>query len=1075
LFRRLELLLICMALAVTLGLFLSAREAADRAARQEFQMIAEGGVQDLSARMALYMQSLNGAAALVNASDEVTAVDFSNYVATLDIGSNLPGINGVGLIVPVAADGLGAFEAGMRDRGVRDFTVHPPVAGPEHFIIQYIFPRQPNIQAEGLDIAFEEGRRTAAIRARETGQAQLTPRILLVQDAEKRPGFLLLRPVFTVPEPGAQNGIFRGWVYAPFVGANLLTQLSSDQLRNYQISVYDGEGMEPGSLIFSDDPAGTSAGTYAASYKLPLYGRTWTVHFTSTPGFDAVFQSRSPLGLLLGGLLLTAMLAYLLRAMRLRSDALAEIAALRSREIDARETENRAVMENAITPVIVLDGEDRVISANQAALICFGYDRAAFVGLDFDDFVTAAAELRGQARYHAAGRTSGGDALVLDVQRNAWTTLGGSQRSTVILRDITAQAEAIAAMEANRRRFDLALEGAEIGVFELDLISGRSVVSRTWCDVMGVPDEPASIDAQTTFLSRIHPEDLPAVRASDESCLSGRSARSTSEYRVRFGNDEWRWMKSDSVVTERDPDGRALRMVGTQTDITDLCQARFALEASEARFRMVVSEAPIGMAMMAENGEMLGVNEALCTLTGRSAGELMRMRLKDLVPEEDLKDIYRRVSTQMATGSTEPYRGEHRTLHVSGLERWGLFNISWAYDRNAGGNFFIAQINDITDQKQLDQMKSEFVSTVSHELRTPLTSIKGALGLLRASGQESLSGSGQRLVEIATSNVDRLTSIVNDILDLEKISAGNVAFNFDDIDLGDLVETAVCDMSPFATTHHNTLVPDLPQGGLAVHADRGRLMQVLVNLVSNACKYSDEGSDVVIKAERLEDVAIVYVQNSGPGVPESFRSRIFKAFSQADSSDTRAKGGTGLGLNITRQIILRHGGKVGFESVPNGPTVFWFTVPLSESVTPAASETRDAPLSPPERHGPLRELPHSRLKVLHLEDDRDFAEVVRRGLAPYAQITHAGSLAQAREAIGRDHFDVVILDWTLRDGDAAELLDEIEKAHPQARIFGLTADGTRKRDPRVLRNIVKSETDLSGIVSTITTWLARAS
>ncbi len=1065
-FRRLEILLILSALAVTLGVSYGAKRATDDAALQEFKMIAERGVQDLSARMSLYLQSLNGAAALINASEDVSAADFENYVETLDIRANLPGINGIGLIVPIQ-DGMdAAFQRQMSENGTDNFRIHPRIDGPEHFVVKYIFPAGPNDEAAGLNISYEEGRHNTAIQARESGLVRLTPRILLLQDDTRQPGFLLMRPIYGMAEGGAERGAFRGWVYAPFVGANLLSNLSSDQGRNYLLSVFDGLEQTPEARIFDGTTGTEKAGKLETTYPVHLFGRVWTLQFSSTRSFDGVFRSYSSLVLLLGGLLLTAMLAYLLRNMRMRSDALTEVAALRSRQISAREVENRSIMDNAVTAVFILDAADRVISANEAALSCFGYDREEMQGYPFEAFVTAVAEDQGHVRYNATGLTRDGATRVLDIQRNSWKTLDAIARTTVIVRDITAETAAVSAMEETKRRFDLALAGAEIGVFEIDLTTGKSIVSETWCQIMGVADDPATVDSQAVFLSRVHPDDLPLVQAADEACIAGRTARSLSEYRVRFGADEWRWMKSDLVVIQRDEDGRALRLVGTQSDITELQRGRNALITSEAQLRMVLAEAPVGMAMMSDTGEIFGVNEALCALCGRTEEDIrLNCRLRDLVPEEDMKLIYSSVNALMEAGSTEPYQGEHRIKHTNGTERWGLFNISWAYDRNADGNFYIAQINDITDQKELDRMKSEFVSTVSHELRTPLTSIKGALGLLKGSVEKEMAPAGKRLIEIASSNVDRLTTIVNDILDLEKISAGNVAFNFEDINLRELIDAAVRDMSPFAVTHKTTLSVDLPDFDLSIHADRGRMMQILANLISNACKYSWDDSDVMVKAERLDDLAIVYIQNVGPGVPDSFRAQIFKAFSQADSSDTRAKGGTGLGLNIARQIIKRHGGKIGFESIANGPTVFWFTVPVAPSVA------REEPAST----GPFRHHPGGKLRVLHLEDDLDFAEVVRTGLAPYARITNVTSVTKAREVIGRKHFDIVIMDWRLQDGDSSVLLDEIEKAYPEARLFSLSADGNRKHDGRVLKNMVKSRTDLASIVETITTWLAQAS
>tara|TARA_R110002049_G_scaffold44333_6_gene130160 strand:+ start:15865 stop:18960 length:3096 start_codon:yes stop_codon:yes gene_type:complete len=1030
----------------------------------EFQRISDDGLQSLVSRMQTYLQSLNGAAAFMNASDNVTEADFANFVETLEIDTFLPGISGIGLIVPVQARREAQLVDEMRRGGASEFAIHPDTGNTEKFVIKYISPSAPNSKARGLDISFEQGRRAAATKARDTGEPQLTQRILLVQDATKQPGFLLLRPVFGAQGTDRAKAL-QGWVYAPFIGANLLNNLSPSQGYSYNISVFDGASADPAALIYDSATDASDLGRYQVSHTIEQFGRPWTIVFSSTLAFDALASTPVPLILLIVGSLLTGLLVLVLRSIRARSVALREIASLRERQIDAHEAENRSIVENAVTAMFILNQKNRILFANQAALICFGYSTSEMDWLDFDDVIAIAPETHSDDQYNAIGRTKTGGTLMLDLQRNDWKTYTGETRVTAIVRDLTSQIAAQDEMRKNKAVFDLALQGAQIGVFDLNLTTGKSEVSDTWRKIMGFPDD-ADLDTQTAFMARIHPEDLPLVRASDEACASGLTPRSITEFRMRFGEDEWRWMRSDAVVIERAKDGTALRMIGTQTDVNDLVHARFALEASENRFRQVIAAAPVGMALTNDQGEFTSVNQALCQLSGFSETELISEgRISDLMPAEDIKKMYQEVMTLVKAKSSDTYQAEYRLTHKLGFERWGLFNVSWTYDKNGRADVFIAQINDITDQKKLEQIKSEFVSTVSHELRTPLTSIKGALGLIDTSDGKPLTPASTRLIEIAKSNADRLSDIVNDILDLEKISSGEVDFHFEDLSLSDIIAGAVQEMSPFATTHDNTLRVDVPDSPLLVHVDQGRTRQVLANLISNACKYSSANTEVTVRAEQLGEVVIVFIQNSGPGVPEAFRPRIFQAFSQADSSDTRAKGGTGLGLNITRQIVKRQGGTIGFESVPDGVTVFWFTCPLAAPGT----------VQPGKFSTPAARKTQSKIKVLHVEDDLDFAEVIRTGLGRVADVVNVTSLAQARIMIARGELDVVIVDWSLPDGDARCLLDDLSKMQPQAKIIGLSADSDRARDSRVGVNLVKSRTELDTILRSITGETAKAS
>lgn len=1072
--RRFELFLIAICLTVTVGLFANSVNNNNDSARVDFLGLTDKSVDAVQDRMRDYLQSLNGVAAFLSASDRVNVADFDDYVETLQIGQFLPGINGIGLIEPFDRAQEQAFLDRMAELGETRLTLMPETDGAERFIISRISPHAPNKEALGLDITFERGRREAAERARETGLPTMTPRILLVQDDMKEPGFLLLRPLYrkdpSALTPESEQGEFVGWVYAPFIGSNLLSEVTPNEGRVFDLSVYDGEVVDPSALIYSSKGPQASAADplFKTAYILDTFGRNWTVVYESTFAFERSYRTFVPLAILIVGVLSTAMLLFSMRNLRIRSDALSEVAAMRARQVSAREEENRSIVENAVTAVFILDDTSKVLFANQAALSCFGYGLSEMNGLAFDQFVKVTAEGAEPGTNNASGLTRQGERLALDVQRNDWLTFDGAARTTAIVRNLTAEHEAQRELQRTKRLYDQALEGARIGVFDVNLVDGTSDVSDTWCELMGYGPGCNGLETQHMFLDRIHADDRALMREADRGAIEGTTERSIAEYRVRFGENEWRWMRSDAVVVSRDSAGTATRMIGAQTDITDLRHSRNALEVSEKRFRRVLAAAPVGMALMNEAWQFTDVNDAFSTLCGWTERDLTAgaARLADMMEPDDLAKLEQNVATMVQDNAQNSYQGEHRILHKDGFERWGLFNLSWAYDRNIGRNIFIAQINDITDQKKLDQIKNEFVSTVSHELRTPLTSIKGALGLIAASDSNGLTPASERLIEIARTNTDRLTTIVNDILDLEKISSGEVQFEYETVDMVQIIEDAVQEMSPFAQTHENTLVVNAPDAPVMVHADSGRTRQVLANLISNACKYSFEKTEILIKTERLDNLAIVYVQNTGVGVPESFKSRIFQAFSQADGSDTRAKGGTGLGLNITRQIINRHNGQIGFKSVANGVTVFWFTYPIARTVLKSVP-ARDVP----EEQAQAKK----KLRVLHLEDDLDFAEILQSGLREVADIVHVETLARAREVIASAQLDVVIIDWSLPDGNGELLLDEIFERFPDVRVLGLSADSNLRGDDRLFANLVKSRTELSTIAACVAGRTAKAS
>ena len=244
------------------------------------------------------------------------------------------------------------------------------------------------------------------------------------------------------------------------------------------------------------------------------------------------------------------------------------------------------------------------------------------------------------------------------------------------------------------------------------------------------------------------------------------------------------------------------------------------------------------------------------------------------------------------------------------------------------------------ERKRLERLKDEFVSTVSHELRTPLTSIAGSLGLLMGNAAGSLPKSAERLLEIAHTNSVRLVRLVSDILDIEKLESGHVAFDLKKIQVRPLVEQTVEAIRGYAEGHRVKVRIEAVVAVDDVRADADRLAQVLTNLMSNAIKFSPPDGEVVIAVENEAKVNVVRitVRDHGPGISFDFKSRIFERFAQADATPARRKGGTGLGLSIAKQIIDRLGGEIGFADAPGGGTVFHVELPIWDDMAALAGD-----------------------------------------------------------------------------------------------------------------------------------------
>ena len=255
----------------------------------------------------------------------------------------------------------------------------------------------------------------------------------------------------------------------------------------------------------------------------------------------------------------------------------------------------------------------------------------------------------------------------------------------------------------------------------------------------------------------------------------------------------------------------------------------------------------------------------------------------------------------------------------------------------------VVVFRDVTQRQEVDRMKNEFLSVVSHELRTPLTAIRGSLGLLATGAMMELTPRVERVVGIAVDSSERLTRLINDILDIERIQSGRLPMTTAPQEAAGLLNDALTEMGSAAAASGVRLVAE-PSTAVAL-ADSDRIVQALTNLVGNAIKFSRPGDTVHVSAQESTDadgdMVTFCVRDQGRGIPEDKLEAVFQPFEQVDSSDAREKGGTGLGLAISRGIVEQHGGRIWAESGPGAGATVRFTVPSVRRV--AADEL---PLEP---------------------------------------------------------------------------------------------------------------------------------
>ncbi len=288
------------------------------------------------------------------------------------------------------------------------------------------------------------------------------------------------------------------------------------------------------------------------------------------------------------------------------------------------------------------------------------------------------------------------------------------------------------------------------------------------------------------------------------------------------------------------------------------------------------------------------------------------------------------------------WHGEFQNNKKNGESYWELASISPIKDKRGRITHFIAVKEDITERKrkeqklkeinlklkEMDVIKSNFISMVSHEIRTPLTSIKAFAEIL-LTNPDINSKERKEFLEIINTESDRLTRLINDVLDLSKIESGKMEWHIGRMDLSEVIKGSINEMKELANKKRLTLKMKMNDSSL-INGDKDRLHQVMVNLIGNAIKFTPEGGEIVVEYKNFKETGLVQVSvsDTGIGMAKEHHEKIFEQFTQISSAQRGRPGGTGLGLAICKEIIEHHGGKIWVESETGKGSTFIFTLPL---------------------------------------------------------------------------------------------------------------------------------------------------
>ena len=960
--RYLPLIVLVTSLVLTVSSWVLLRTEARAADQARFERLSERLTRGVVGRLEQAEQTLHSARALFEASQNVDRAAWRAFTRNL-APLTQQGLLGVGYVERVPRADLNLFIENVRQDGVPDFAVRTSGDRPELYIVTYIEPQQDNSRSLGLDIATDDNRRQTAEWAMRTGQATLTRRLALVQDPLKRPGFLLLLPLYDRGQPPRNEDerrlLLRGWTYAVLRIDSLVGGLVESTENQLDFEVFEGEATTTESLMYDADghlargkvrevTAADFAGrTFNLVVPLDIYGRRWTLRLSTRPEFDLAgrrYLSWVVLGAGLVATLLGTLLTWALVNARARALVLAEdmTGNLRRSEADARRL--AMVASHTANAVGISDADGKVVWINEGFTRLFGYTldeaRGKFGPSVLRGPKTNARLLVEVAQAARAGRDFHGEMLCHTKDgREIWTNFemqplrdehGTLTGFMSIMLDITERKRAQAELTRQEAVLRFILNSLPIGVSWTSYRNGKEA----W-----INDAVLRI----TGLSRAEAEQVDSYQAI------------TSPEDWARQNDEYERLRRGEIDS-------------------------FGLEK---RYQC-------------RDGRT--VNVLLLVQIFRSADGRIEQEVEAAVDISELKLIQGQLEA-----AKEAAENLNRQLEVA-----------------------IAQAQQAVVQANLANVaKSQFLAMMSHEIRTPMNGVVGMTSLLL---DTPLNAEQRDYVETVRVSGDALLTIINDILDFSKIESGHMELEQAPFILREVIEGALDLMAGKAAEKRIDLLYEIADAvpGM-VEGDSTRLRQVLVNLLGNALKFTERG-EVVLSVHPLatldEQVELQFdVRDTGIGIASEGMERLFKSFSQVDSSTARRYGGTGLGLAISKRLAELMGGRIWVTSAVGQGSAFSFTI----RVRPIATK--------PVLFQPAT-IRLEGLKVLVLDDNLTNCRILHTLLTKWGmqpQVCHSGPEALQLLATGVA-LDLGIIDMHMPGMDGATFAHEARRLRSAAEL-----------------------------------------
>ncbi|MBS2020700.1 MAG: PAS domain S-box protein [Deltaproteobacteria bacterium] len=598
----------------------------------------------------------------------------------------------------------------------------------------------------------------------------------------------------------------------------------------------------------------------------------------------------------------------------------------------------------------------------------------------------------------------------------------------------------------------MALDAGHLGIWRYDAATDLTTFSERAARIFGLRGETTL--KREDYRALVHPEDREPTRQIVDAAVQ-QGVDYEVEFRVPHADGKIVWVLARGRVVTRD--GKFAGLVGVMGDVTERRKAEQALRASEEFNRTIVTSSRDCFKTLDLDGRLLWISDVGPRLLGVTAADLVGTRWLDIW-KHDVESA--RAALEAArVGGTGQFVG---MLEIDGEPRWWDVVITPILDSHSAPATLLAVSRDVTERRKLleserlarenaeraSAIKDEFLATLSHELRTPLNAILGWAHLLRRkvpADSELVKG-----VEIIERNARAQTRLIEDLLDMSRIAAGKVRLDMQPIAPFAFVEAAVEAVRPAAAAKNIELLVELDPSVGSITGDAARLQQVVLNVLSNAIKFTPQGGHVEVRLDRHERCARLRVIDDGAGIHPDFLPYVFERFRQADSTTTRHHGGLGLGLAIVKHLVELHGGSVAARSdgLGKGAT---FTLLL-----PSADEAKDRLSGAPRHVSDLNLVDLRGLRVLVVDDEHDACALVAGVLGDCgAEVITATSALRALTIIESECPHVLVSDIGMPEVDGFELLRRVRSlGDPRGRTvpaIALTAFARPEDRTKVLR------------------------